>query len=378
MKKPCSPLLVAALAIAAPATPAFATHYPVTAQQSATAEQVAAAGVPLSALAPNAPDAYTVKRGDTLWAISSLFLKSPWRWPELWGMNKQQIRNPHLIYPGQVLYLERVGDRARLRLGEPVAGSGSGSGGTLKLSPRVRTEELTSAIPAIPANLIEPFLSKPLVIDEDGLATAPRVVAVQEGRVYTGVRDTVYVRGLEAGPNATSYQFFRPGRALRDPETQELLGYETTYLGVGVNVRSGDPATFRLTEAREEVGVGDRLVASPEVGHMSYVPRIADFPVEGRVLSVYGGVDQAASNMIISINRGANQGIEAGHVLRLLRYGQIIKDKTSPDRESVKLPDEPIAQLFVFRVFKSVSYGLVLNSTNAVQVGDRVSSELDR
>lgn len=375
MKKPCSPMLVAALAIA---TPAFAANYPVTAQQSATAEQVATAGVPLTALADNAPDSYTVKRGDTLWAISSLFLKSPWRWPELWGMNKQQIRNPHLIYPGQVLYLERNGDRARLRLGEPVAGSGGGDSGTLKLSPRVRTEDLTAAIPAIPASLIEPFLSKPLVIDEDGLATAPRVVAVQEGRVFTGVRDTVYVRGLDAAPTATSYQFFRPGRALRDPDTKELLGYETTYLGVGVNIRAGDPSTFRLTESREEIGVGDRLVASPELGHMSYVPRVAEMPLEGRVLSVYGGVDQAATNMIISINRGASQGVETGHVLRLLRYGPTIKDKTSAEGDAVKLPDEPIAQLFVFRVFPTVSYGLVLNATNAVQVGDRVSSELER
>jgi nucleoid-associated protein YgaU len=113
---------------------------PVSPEQRATAQQVAQAGVPLSELAPNAPESHTVQRGDTLWAISTLFLKSPWRWPELWGMNLQQIRNPHLIYPGQVLVLVRSGDRATLQIG--AVPEGQAPTNTVKLSPRVRSELL--------------------------------------------------------------------------------------------------------------------------------------------------------------------------------------------------------------------------------------------
>jgi LysM repeat protein len=123
-----------------------------------TANRVAQAGVPLADLAPNAPDSHTVQRGDTLWGISTLFLKSPWRWPELWGMNLQQIRNPHLIYPGQVLVLEKKDGRATLR----VATGGEGAPtNTVKLSPRVRAELLENgAIAAIPLHLIGPFLTE--------------------------------------------------------------------------------------------------------------------------------------------------------------------------------------------------------------------------
>jgi hypothetical protein len=372
MNKPSTPILVAAIALSAFAPLASATNYPITPQQRAVADKVAQAGVPLSELAPDAPDSYTIVRGDTLWDISSKFLKSPWRWPELWGMNKNQIRNPHLIYPGQILFLEKIGDRAQLRVGEPVDG-------VVRLSPHVRTEDLLSAIPSIPASAIEPFLSKPLIVEEDGLNAAPRVVATQEGRVFTGVGDTVYVRGIDSASKIGSYQFYRPGRALRDPDTNAIVAYEAVYLGVGVETRPGDPATFRLTEAREEIGVGDRLVAAVKTESVNYVPRAADKDIDGRVLSIYGGgVNQAATNMVVSLNRGTAQGVEPGQVFRLYRYGSVITDTTSTVRdEMVKLPDEPTGYLFVFRVFNNISYGLILNATNTVTVGDRFSSKLE-
>src|SRR5204863_4093391 len=164
------------------ATTAFAAgNYPITEQQRGTAQKVAEAGVPLSELAPNAPDSYTVKRGDTLWDISKIFLRSPWRWPELWGMNLDEIRNPHLIYPGQVLFLDKTGDRARLRLAQP---ADSGTTGTVRLSPRVRSSALDNdAIPSIPFNLIEPFLNEAVIFETNELASAPRIVATQEGHV---------------------------------------------------------------------------------------------------------------------------------------------------------------------------------------------------
>jgi len=170
---------------------AQAADYPITSQQRGTAQKVAQDGVPLSELAPNAPDSYTVKTHDTLWAISGLFLKSPWRWPELWGMNMEQIRNPHLIYPGQVLYLDKTGGRARLRMGQQL-----GPDGTAKLSPRVRTTGLgDGALASIPFNLIEPFLNEAVIFQTNELETAPRIVATQAGRALLSRGDTAYVRG---------------------------------------------------------------------------------------------------------------------------------------------------------------------------------------
>src|SRR5580765_7992663 len=165
----------AALGLALCATGAQATDYPITSQQRGTAQRVAQDGVPLSELAPNAPDSYTVKTRDTLWDISKLFLRSPWRWPELWGMNLEQIRNPHLIYPGQVLYLDKTGGRARLRMGQAVGG------GTDKLSPRIRSSELgAGSLPSIPFGLIEPFLNDAVIFQTNELEAAPRIVAAQE------------------------------------------------------------------------------------------------------------------------------------------------------------------------------------------------------
>lgn len=214
-----TPTLTLIAALLAPA--AWATNYPVTQAQRETAQQVAQAGVPLSELAPNAPDQHVVVAGDTLWAISSIFLKSPWRWPELWGMNRDQIRNPHLIYPGQVLMLIKRDGRAMLQIGQ----AAGGAGGDGKLSPRVRSSPLAdNAVAAIPQHLIEPFLNEAVVLDADTLATAPRIVAAPEGRVMMTQGDLAYVRGIQKP--ADSYRVFRQPRALRDPSTKEILGYE--------------------------------------------------------------------------------------------------------------------------------------------------------
>jgi hypothetical protein len=170
---------------------AAAVTYPITAEQRSTAQRVAAAGVELSALMPNAPDSYTVKARDTLWDISKLFLKSPWRWPELWGMNLDQIRNPHLIYPGQVLFLDRADGRARIRLGQ----AGAAAADDARLAPRVRSQDLTvQGIASIPFHLIEPFLNEAVIFEGDALQHAPRIVATQEGSVLLSRGDLAYVR----------------------------------------------------------------------------------------------------------------------------------------------------------------------------------------
>ena len=370
-----------ALVLTAGAGPALAqSNLPITPQQRATAQQVAQAGVPLSELAPNAPDSHTVQRGDTLWGISSLFLKSPWRWPELWGMNLDQIRNPHLIYPGQMLVLEKVDGRARLRMGH--AGGGAPDN-TVKLSPRVRSELLDNgAIASIPLNLLGPFLTEAVVFDTNELATAPRIVATQEGRVMASRGETAYVRGDLGG--ARDFRLFRELKALVDPVTREVLGYEGRYVGTAEFTRAGEtqlasaggtpgvvPDTFRITNTRMEAKVGDRLSPVPMQELVAYVPRAPSSPVEGRIVGIYGDGLRAGQNQIVSINRGQRDGMERGHVLALWRAGTDAVDTTGERRQNIRLPDEKHGVLFVFRTFERVSYALILNVQEPVRAGDR-------
>jgi len=376
-------LWVGATLVAAVSTPVLAVNYPVTDDMRNTANQVAQAGVPLSELAPNAPDSHTVVRGDTLWDISKIFLRSPWRWPELWGMNLEQIKNPHLIYPGQKLFLVKVGDRAMLRVGQPVGGTTDA--GVVKLSPRVRAETLDNgAIPSIPLHLIGPFLNEAVVFSTNELSTAPRIVASQEGRVLLSRGETAYVRGDLKGNR--DFRVFREAIPLKDPDTAEVLGYEARYVGTAEFVRDGGlqgsldgksaqivPATFKMTSIRQEAGVGDRLAPVPQRDYAAYVPHAPAQPIKGRIVTIYGEAISAGQNQIVTINRGANDGVERGHVMALWRDGSRVPDTTDPAKPLMKLPDERIGTLFVFRVFDRVSYALIIQSEDPVKPGDRFS-----
>ena len=347
---------------------------PVTPEWRDTAQRVAQAGVPLSDLAPNAPDSHTVRPGDTLWGISGLFLKSAWRWPELWGMNLEQIRNPHLIYPGQLLVLEKIDGRARLRLAGDRGGAPSN---TVRLSPRVRSEVLDNgAIAAIPLNLIGPFLTEAAVFNANELETAPRVVATQEGRVMVSRGETAYVRGELGG--VRDFRLFRQLVPLVDPLTSEVLGYEGRYVGTAEVTRAAEtggpvfvPATFRVTSTRLEAVVGDRLSPVPQQELVAYVPRAPVNPIDGRIVSIYGEGLRAGQNQVVSINRGQRDGLERGHVLALWRSGQAAFDTTSSAKTPMRLPDERHGLLFVFRVFDRVSYALILSVQDPVRSGDR-------
>ena len=356
------------------------SRLPVTPEWRDTAQRVAQTGIPLSDLAPNAPDSHTVQRGDTLWGISSLFLKSAWRWPELWGMNLQQIRNPHLIYPGQVLVLEKTDGRARLRIGK----NGDVPTNTVRLSPRVRSELLDNgAIAAIPLNLIGPFLNEAVVFDSNELETAPRIVATQEGRVMVSRGETAYVRGDLGG--ARDFRIFRELVPLLDPGSREVLGYEGRYVGTAEYLRSGNtlvstaataavvPDTFRVTSTRLEAGVGDRLSPVPQQELVAYVPHAPAAPLEGSIVSVYGDGLRAGQNQVVAINRGRRDGLERGHVLALWRTGIDAVDKTGGRKEAMRLPDERHGLLFVFRTFERVSYALILTVQEPVRPGDRFS-----
>jgi hypothetical protein len=359
---------------------AAAAEWPVTPEQRSTAQQVAQAGVPLSELAPNAPDAYTVKRGDTLWAISKVFLKSPWRWPELWGMNLAEIRNPHLIYPGQLLVLEKIDGRARLKLGSAVGGTD-----VVKLSPSIRGESSeTGAIAAIPMNLIAPFLNDALVFESDELAAAPRIVATQEGHVLLGRGDLAFVKGGELG-SARDWQVFRNPHPLVDPETKAILGYEARFVGSAEHVQDGEarpgahgplevPASFRITSTREDAGVGDRLMPATVRDFTPFVPHPAMAGMQGSIVSIYGDAMSAGSNQIVAINRGAQDGLERGNVLALWHEGAVTHDATAEKAPLIKLPDQRIGMMLVFRVFQKASYALIVESTEPAVPGDRFST----
>ena len=386
--------LIAAATVTLLAGTVHAQNLVITPGQKATADQVAQAGVPLSELAANAPDNYTVKSGDTLWAISGMFLKSAWRWPELWGMNLNDIRNPHRIYPGQRLVLERKDGRATLRMAGSAADAPPTE--TIRVSPRTRVEVLDGgALPTLRTQLIEPFLAEPLIVDETGLLSAPRIVAAQEGRVLLTQGDRAYARGdtdkpmLDAPGKQQEFRVFRNATALKDPGSGEVLGYEAQYVGKAVLVRSEGtskstdkdgkvstvvvPATIDIVAAKEEMRIGDRMLPEPERELVTYTPRAPAGMVDGRIVSVYGSaVVNAAQNQVVVINRGKRDGIERGHVLAILKDGERLIDKTDATRAVMKLPDERNGLLMVFRTFDRLSYALVLDITDGVKVGDRL------
>ncbi len=370
----------------AAAQPALAQNF-TTDSQRAQAQAVAQAGIAESELVANAPEKYTIRRGDTLWGISSLYLKTPWKWPALWGMNQAQIVNPHLIYPGQVLMLTRSDGRARLGLASGIEGLPEQKMldplKDQKLSPSVRSEPLLpTPISSVNLNGLKSFLSQPLVVDDVSVQNSGYVLTGSESRVFTAVGDTFYARGLPSG-NDTRFQLYRPGKPLHDPDTGLLLAYEAFYLGAASVVKTGDPTQLRMTEAKEEVARGDRLLPFLREPELNAVPRAPSKPIRARVMSSYNGVEYAGSNMVVTLNKGRSAGLEVGHVLAVWRTGDQVVDTENPptgfwDRVNgkknvVQLPDEQYGQVIVFRVFDKVSYALVVGTTLPVKVGDTIT-----
>ncbi len=342
------------------------------------------------ALDPNAPDRYVVVPGDTLWGISGRFLKDPWRWPQLFELNKDQIKNPHRIYPGDIVVLDRAAGRARLI-----------SSQTVTLTPRARVEARESdAIPSIPAAVIEPFLTQPLVIEQGALDAAARIVATQENRMLVASGSKAYARGVDASA-AEIWQIFRPGEPLVDPDSKEALGYEAIYLGDARVVRPGEISIMEIVKSNQEMYIGDRMFAAPKPTFASYVPRAPEKSIQGRIISAYGGLAEVGTNSVVTLNRGSRDGLEVGNVLAVFRSpesatnvrydtqpisgfrntplwgrsGPTGRDTsiTNPVPET-NLPPERHALVFVFRTFEKVSYALVMQATSQVNMLDRVQN----
>lgn len=356
-------------------------------------------------LKETAPDRYVVVEGDTLWSISGRYLKEPWRWPELWKMNQGQIKNPHRIYPGDVLVLERAGQETKLQLVKLE---------TVKLSPKVRVEpRAAQAVPSISPSVIEPFLSKPLVVGQNELDSAARIVASEENRVVLGAGNIAYARGITKDKGEI-WQIFRRGDALVDPDTQETLGYEAIYLGEArVRDFGGDLATIEIIKSPREINPDDRLLpASGELPNFAYVPHAPQKSIQGRIVSAYGNLRETGPSSIVALSKGSKDGLEVGHVLAIYRHqsgsryvqrthalygrsglsgsdaprdysGEQLLPRDSPvytradqpgNADITNLPDERYGLVMVFRTFDRASFGLVMQATRPVSVLDLVTN----
>ncbi len=355
-------------------------------------------------ISENAPERHVVVPGDTLWGISGKFLKEPWRWWELWKQNRSEIENPHRIYPGQVVILDRSGPTPVLKLGQMVSQGTSAEAGAaaLKLEPKIYEDRKTEPIPIIPPQTIQPFLSEPRIVEADTLDRAPRIFATEESRVMLGVGNVAYAVGIESKDKL--WQAYRPAKPLKDPETGEILGFEAFYLGSLRVSRDADPVepgpavkaetglsvinelvgtaapplqktvtTLEVVSSKREMGVGDRLMPTARPDVVSYAPHAPTQALEGRIASLYDGVGEAGPQSIVTLNRGKAQGVEMGHVLAIYHRGKNIKAKDGEDAGTVyRLPDERVGLVLVFSVYERIAYALVMSAKRPVAVGDLV------
>ena len=330
-------------------------------------------------LADHVPDRYVVVPGDTLWGISAKFLKDPWRWPDVWGLNKEEIKNPHWIYPGDVIVLDLSGKTPRLRKDGQTAARGEGEEWRLmdaKLSPTIRKYPLSiGAVSSIPVTAIQPFLSRPLVVGEEELNSAPTLVAGPENRVVLSAGDIAFAKGLVWEEQPT-WSVFRPGRTLIDPDTKETLGHEAVYLGEARITEFGEVSTVLITKTAQEIAPGDRLARLPAVQGLAYVPHAPDSPVKARIIAGPSGTfSEIAPLQVVIINHGRREGTQIGDVLALYRDRPSVTPAYAAGRkEKVRLPAERYGLVFVFRVFEKVSYALVMDSTQPVNVNDVVQN----
>ncbi len=356
-----------------------------------------------AAMQDNAPDRYTVQRGDTLWSISGRYLKEPWRWPELWKMNQEQLKNPHLIYPGDVIVLDRSSGEAQLRLVQLE---------TTRLEPKVRSEpSARSAVPSILPSAIEPFMSRPLVVSENELDSAPRIVATAEDRVTLGFGDRAFAQGITKD-KGDQWQIFRRGDPLVDPENNQILGYEAVYVGDAQVRQHGNVATLEITKSVLEIYRDDRLLPlSKQTPVFAYVPQPPKSPIKGRIVSTYGGLQETGPLSIVTLSKGSKDGLQVGTVLAIersqttARYSQrtaplfgrsglsgsdsprTYYSETIPPRDTLlergeaittkgiaQLPEERYGLVMVFRTFDRASFALVMEASRPVAVSDFVTN----
>ncbi|MCP3688196.1 MAG: LysM peptidoglycan-binding domain-containing protein, partial [Gammaproteobacteria bacterium] len=326
----------------------------------------------------NSPETYIVQEGDTLWDISSVFLRDPWYWPEIWYKNPQ-VENPHLIYPGDVLAIVYVGGQKRIhieRRGEDgqILASGSDTSGlkVVKVSPRVRSQSIDASIPSIPIDSIRHMLERPLIIDAAELKKSAYVVASVDSHLINSINDKLYVRKLDTSSGNGRYQIYRPNRPLHDPSSGELLGYETLFVGDSKLLLGGDPASVRVTSAEREILRNDRVLPVDNTNfERDFFPKPPTTDVSGKIISLFDAISQVGQYQTIAVSLGIRDGVEAGNILDIKRIGKIIPDQEEEDPTfRVKLPDEKVGMAMIVRSFEKLSYALVMSTDSPISIND--------
>lgn len=328
------------------------------------------------------PETYIVQEGDTLWDISTVFLRDPWYWPEIWFKNPQ-IENPHLIYPGDTLAIIYVGGKRRVQLqargDEGAILSQSETPGGLpivKVNPRIRSRAIDASVPSIPIDSIRHLIARPLIVDEDTLNNSAYVLASLDDHLINSTDDKLYVRKLDTSTGSGRYQIYRPNRPIYDPDTDELLGYEALYVGESKLLLRGDPASIRVTNSVREILRDDRIMPIDNTNYERDIyPRPPNTDVRGRVVALLDAISQLGVYQTIAINLGQRDGLETGNVLRIQRYGEVIPDKAENDPKfRVKLPDEQVGMAMIIRAFEKMSYALIMEADYPITTADYVES----
>jgi hypothetical protein len=327
-------------------------------------------------LAPDAPDTYVVKKGDTLWDIAGVFLKYPWYWPEIWYVNPQ-VENPHWIYPGDVLRLVYVDGKPRITVG---------TAGEVRLSPQVRADPLGQAIRTVPYDILMNFVQRPSLLTKKQVDKAPYVVGFRSRHIVGSSANELYVKGLENPPPGTEYTIVHPGEELRDPDDGDLLGYvghyaATTRVITTTDAKHEDPLThLTVLDNGREINQGDKVFpAKTKFGDDFVVSAPKDTKLNGQVLAVVDGLAVAGRYQVLAINRGKRDGLVPGNVVAIYARGVDVRDlysrgqdwtKFTANYATVKLPDERSGTLLLFTVTDRMSYGLVVESTQPMRIGD--------
>ena len=334
---------------------------------------------------PEYPQTYIVQEGDTLWDISTVFLRDPWFWPEIWLKNAQ-IENPHLIYPGDTLAIIYIGGERRVQV------SSRGTEGSIvttstpsetsnglqvvKINPRVRSKPIDATIPAIPIESIRHLLERPMIIDKDTLDESAYVLSSLDNHLINSSNDKLYVRKLDTTSGTGRYNIYRPNRALYDPITRELLGYQALYVGESKLLKPGDPASVRVISSEREILRDDRVM--PVDHHdfeRDFYPKPPSTDVHGEIVALLDAISKTGAFQTIAINLGNRDGVENGNVLRILRNGDVIPDKREKDPKFlVRLPDEQIGVAMVIRSFEKMSYALIMEANMPISIKDYVKS----
>ena len=329
---------------------------------------------------PEFPETYIVQEGDTLWDISSVFLRDPWHWPEIWYKNPQ-VENPHLIFPGDVLAIIYIGGQKRVQIerrGEEGKVLSVGSSGLqiVKLSPRVREQSIDASIPSIPIDSIRHLLERPLIMDKDTVDNSAYVISSVDNHLVNSINDKLYVRKLDTSTGNGRYQIYRPNRPLNDPSTGELLGYEALFVGDTKLLLRGDPASLRVTNSEREILRNDRVLPVDNTNfERDFFPKPPATDVSGEIVSLLDAISQLGQYQTIAINLGARDGVETGNILNIIRRGIVIRDQEEADPDfRVKLPDEKVGVAMIIRSFEKMSYALIMDADRPINIKDYVES----